>query len=215
MDSGLATKARRRRALTRCWSRPGMTAELANAPPPIRRGAGTPVPKSSPFRRREWSAGRRQGLARPLMGLPCDRETRRAADFAAVSPQVRPVVRTGLRIPSRGARVPQWQVCEACRPDAAPPGAPPRVSLSETRSLPAPGSRHDSDPQASTDAKSVSQVFRAGITYFRWGAAAFVGWAKLATQASPPFRKLDQDAWARRVPRAFAHPTDFMRVTTP
>jgi hypothetical protein len=36
--------------------------------------------------------------------LPCDRETSHAADIAAVSPQVRPVARMGLRGPSRGAR---------------------------------------------------------------------------------------------------------------
>src|SRR4030095_14244906 len=40
---------------------------LANAPPPIRRGAGTPVPDSlTPSEEGKWSAGRRQGFGRPL-----------------------------------------------------------------------------------------------------------------------------------------------------
>src|SRR5437016_11762195 len=37
--------------------RPGNDEEVANAPPPIRQGAGTPVPE------KKWSAGRRQGAA--------------------------------------------------------------------------------------------------------------------------------------------------------
>src|SRR6185295_17770798 len=37
MDSGLAPIARRRRALTRCWARPGMTAEGYVASPPSSR----------------------------------------------------------------------------------------------------------------------------------------------------------------------------------
>src|ERR1044072_4312540 len=42
-------------------------------------------------------------------------------------------LRMGLRGPPRGARALRWRVCEARRPEAAPPGAPPRGSLAESR----------------------------------------------------------------------------------
>jgi hypothetical protein len=41
------------------------------------------------------------------------------------APPARRIPKTGLRVRSGGARVPQWRVCETRRPDAAPPGAPP------------------------------------------------------------------------------------------
>jgi hypothetical protein len=71
-----------------------------------------------PFPRREWSAGKRQGFARPLMG-----------GSLAIGPPRAPVSKAGLRGPPPGARATCRQVCEACRPDAAPLGAPPPNGL--------------------------------------------------------------------------------------
>lgn len=77
-------------------------------------GAECPVPFAFPLTKK-WSAGRRQGFARPLMTNLCER-------FVRV-PQ-----RERIASPSREARASRnrWG-CEAHRADAAPPGAPPAV----------------------------------------------------------------------------------------
>src|SRR3954463_11943048 len=78
------------------------------------------------------------GVCEAPWGLPCDRETQRAADFAAVSPQVRPVVRMGLRSPSRGARAPSGGGAEAPpeTPRAPPRGGGVATPATETLRLP-------------------------------------------------------------------------------
>jgi len=107
---------------------PGMTAK-ANAPLPVcHAGRGLPCPFPLPPKR-EWSAGRRQGFARPLRHPLRSGHLAHRGSASGVTAGSS-VVRMGLRRPSRGARVPQWRVCETHRPDAAPPGAPPAIQFS-------------------------------------------------------------------------------------
>ena len=102
----------------------------------------------APFRRSQRSAARSAGCGhtlpvfRPSEGRGMER--REAPGRCATAPLHAPCDRgvyapcgAGLRDPSRGARVLRWRVCEARRPDAAPPGAPPRPSLLEARPAPA------------------------------------------------------------------------------
>jgi hypothetical protein len=99
-------------------------------------------------RRRDMERREAPGICEAPWDFGCDPETLRAADVAAVSPQVGPVVRMGLRGPSRGARALRWRVCEtrirtlrlpALHRDlmrARLPAATAGPQLSEARSLP-------------------------------------------------------------------------------
>jgi hypothetical protein len=185
MDSGLAAIARRRRALMRWWPRTGMTKKPTLRRPFLVRArvalSRFPSPSKEGMERREAPGACEAPLTPLAIGA-----SRAPRTTPAVSPQAHPVVRTGLRIPPRGARALRWRVCEAHHPDAAPPGAPPRAALSAAHSLPAFGSRHDSEPRASTDAMNVSPDSRAGITYFFAKLSCRAGRARFA-RLCPPY----------------------------
>jgi len=117
----------RLRASTRFWPRP-RNRRAANAPPPVRQGAGTPVvPFSVPSEEGNGAPGGARGLRGPL-GFPLRSGNRRAADGAGGVTAGSSGCQDGVANPvPRRARL-MLRGCEARDRDAAPPGAPSRAA---------------------------------------------------------------------------------------
>jgi hypothetical protein len=161
------------------------------------------------------------GVCETPWGIPCDRDTQRAANAPALRGPSRPVVRTGLRVPSRGARVPQRQACEACRPDAAPPGAPPRRLMRSRRASIDTPAAPVAVKREGEAGDSVNALLQAGITFFRRvgigeaadahptircrGYAWFVEWARAACPRNLKTTRGPRQGSCRR-PRLVAAP---------
>ena len=145
--------ARRRRAFGRA---PGIAEQPTLRRPFVR----VRVHPSSHFPflpKKEMERREAPGDCEAPWGFPCDRETGAPRTGPAGSPPAHPVVRTGLRIPSRGARA---SCCGVRSP--RPRRCASRRSIASRMWRPAPrplGSRHDSDPSKSTNERIIFSLY--------------------------------------------------------